>query len=132
MRCGLQLELKPAQPNRMKTKTKLEKRIADGIRNGDDKRWGSLDELEHLYGITRSCGYFLIAEGKIKSRLIRFKHSKGTGRRLVDFRSVEAFLDSCPTDPTQGISRRMRTTAITGVAMRDARKDGWKRKGGRK
>jgi len=103
-----------------KTKTKLEKQIADGIRHGDDMRWGMFDDLERLYRITRSAAYYLIAEGKIKSRLIKFQGSKGTGRRLIDLRSVEAFLDSCPTTPTKGISRRMRNAAIRSAAARAA------------
>ena len=103
------------------------------LANEGEKRWGTLDDLTRLYAITRSSAYFLISEGRIKSRLIRFKHNRGgTGRRLVDLRTVEEFLDSCPTRPTRGISRRMRTTAITGIAMRSSRKDGWKRKGAKK
>ena len=101
-------------------KNKLAKQIADGVRNGDDQRWGSFEDLERLYGITRSAGYFLIAEGRIKSRLIRFHGSKGTGRRLVEFRSVEAFLDSCPVTPTKGVSRRTRNAALRSAAVRVA------------
>ena len=103
-----------------KTKTKLEKQIADGIRDGSGQRWGPLDDLTRLYGITRSAAYHLIAEGKIKSRLVRFKHSRGTGRRFIDLRSVEAFLDACPITPTKGVSRRMRNAALRSVAVRAA------------
>ena len=106
----------------MKHRTKLAKQIADAIRNGDDKKWGPLDDLEWLYGITRSAGYYLIAEGKIKSKLIKFRGSHGTGRRLVDFRSVESFLDSCPTKPTKAVSLRTRRAALIGNAQRAARK----------
>ena len=111
----------------MKNKTKLATQIADGVRNGDDQRWGSLDALERLYDITRYAAYDLIAEGKIKSRLIRFKGSKGTGRRLVDFRSVEAYLDSCPVTTTKGISRRMRHAALCSAAARSVKRGRAKR-----
>jgi hypothetical protein len=83
-------------------------------------RWGTLDDLTRLFGLTRSAGYYLIAEGKIKSRLVRFKHSHGTGRRLIDMRSVEAFLDACPITPTKGVSRRMRNAALRSAAVRAA------------
>ena len=102
-------------------KNKLAKPIADGIRNGDDQRWGSLDDLERLYGLSRAVGYYLIAENKIKSRLIRFKGSRGTGRRLIDLRTVESFLDSCPVMTTKGISRRMRNAAFRSAAARSVK-----------
>ena len=110
----------------MKLKNKLAKQIADGVRNGDDQRWGTFDDLERLYGLSRSVGYYLIAENKVKSRLIRFKGSRGTGRRYIDLRTVEFFLDSCPVTTTKGITRRMRNAAMRSAAVRSA-----KGKGGR-
>ena len=92
-----------------------------GERYGD-QRWGTFDDLERLYGLNRSVGYYLISEGEIKSRLIRFKGSRGTGRRLIDFKSVETFLDSCPTATTKGITRRMRNAAMRSAAVRSAKR----------
>src|SRR5262249_53167902 len=107
--------------NHMKNRKALAERIADGIRNGDERRWGTLDDLWRLYGLTRSTGYYLIAEGKIKSRLVRFAHSRGTGRRLIDMRTVERFLQSCPTSPAKNISRRMRNAALRSAAARSGK-----------
>ena len=98
-------------------KTEKTKALAD---EDEKRRWGTLEDLEHLYAISRFTAYYLIAEGKIKSRILRFKYSRGTGRRFVNFASVEKFLDQCPVVPTKGVSRRMRNAAIRSAAVRAA------------
>jgi hypothetical protein len=116
----LQTELQNRRNQNHMTKTKLEKQIADGIANGEWQRWGTMDDLERLYGLARSMGYYLLSEGKIKSRLIRIRGSKGTGRRLIDLRSVERFIENCPVTPTKSVSRRTRNAGLRSAAVRSA------------
>ena len=99
-------------------KNKLAKQIAD---NGDERRWGTLEDIERIFGFSRSTTYYLISENKIKSRLIRFAGSKGTGRRLVSLRSIDAWLESQPVATTKNISRRMRDAALRSAAVRSAK-----------
>jgi hypothetical protein len=108
----------------MKNRKTLKQRIADAvddIRNGTDQRWGSVEDTERVYSFTHSMTYFLINQNLINSRVIR-GGPKGTGRRFIDFASVEAFLNSCPTKPTKGVSLRTRRAALIGNAQRAARK----------
>lgn len=56
--------------------------------------FGTLEDLRHLFGITRTLAYELEAEGSIQFVRIR-KRGNLRGKTLVKFDSVRAFLSQC-------------------------------------
>jgi hypothetical protein len=91
--------------------------------DNDEVLWGTFRDLERKYSIARSSGYVLIQEGLIRSKLIRHKKQRGCGRRLIDMRSVEAFLNGCPEKPTAAVRRTMTRRAFQSADAR-AKNDG--------
>jgi hypothetical protein len=87
----------------------------------DEILWGTFRDLERKYSIPRSSGYVLISEGLIRSKLIRHKKQRGCGRRLIDMRSVEEFLNGCPEKPTAAVRRRMLKRALASADARAAK-----------
>jgi hypothetical protein len=83
--------------------------------------WGTFRDLERKYSIPRSSGYVLIQQGAIRSKLIRHKGQRGCGRRLIDLRSVEAFLNGCPEKPTAAVRRTMTKRAFASADKRAAK-----------
>src|SRR5262249_29461468 len=73
--------------------------------------WGTFNDLKRVFSIPRSTAYLLIERKLIRSRLIPSKGQRGIGRRLIDLRSVEEFLDGCPTRPTPAVRRKMKRRA---------------------
>jgi len=92
--------------------------------DSDEILWGTFRDLERKYSIPRSSGYVLIQEGLIRSKLIRHKGQRGCGRRLIDMRSVEAFLNGCPEKPTAAVRRTMTKRAFASVDKRAAQNGG--------
>jgi hypothetical protein len=74
---------------------------------GIDPEFCGLRELEARFGIKRSTAYNLIAEGAIRSVVLR---RKGTikGRRLCDVASVRKFLALLPSDVSPVLSANCR------------------------
>lgn len=54
-------------------------------------------QVKARYGLSRSYLYELLAEGRIKSRVIR-RHGNVKGARLVSVESIRAFIESQPDD----------------------------------
>ena len=71
-----------------------------------DVEFGRFTDLDRKFGIKRSMAYQLLAEGKIRSRILRIKPSSN-GVRLIDFDSVRRFLSGAPKKPTKQISKTM-------------------------
>lgn len=84
--------------------------------------WGTFRDLERRYSIPRSSGYVLIQQGAIRSKLIRHKGQRGCGRRLIDMKSVEEFLNGCPQKPTAAVRRTMTKRAVASADARAAKK----------
>jgi|SRR5215510_10426084 len=88
------------------------------IGDSDEILWGTFRDLKRKYSIPRSSGYVLIQEGAIRSKLIRHKGQRGCGRRLIDLRSVESFLNGCPDKPTAAVRRTMTKRAFASADKR--------------
>lgn len=73
--------------------------------------WGSFNRLEARYGIPRSSAYQHIENGDFRSRLVG-------NRRLIDFRSVDAYLEKCPERPSRKVSRAMTINAFKSADAR--------------
>lgn len=73
--------------------------------------WGTFADLEHRYRIPRSTGYAHLANGDFRSKRVH-------GRRLIDMRSVEAFLNRCPERPPKKVSREMTLRAFKSADVR--------------
>jgi hypothetical protein len=91
--------------------------MATNIDN-DEVLWGTFRDLARKYSIPRSSGYVLIQQGAIRSKLIRHKNQRGCGRRLIDMRLVEAFLNGCPEKPTAAVRRTMIKRAVASAGKR--------------
>lgn len=59
----------------------------------DEIEFGRFPDLRSRFGLARSKAYQLIAEGAIKSVVIK-KRGARTGIRLIDMQSVRDFLQS--------------------------------------
>jgi hypothetical protein len=105
---------------RVKTSCRYLKRVETKIGDSNEILWGTFRDLKRKYSIPRSSGYVLIAEGAIRSKLVRHKGQRGCGRRLVDMRSVEAFLNGCPEKPTAAVRRTMTKRAFASADKRAA------------
>jgi hypothetical protein len=74
---------------------------------GVDPEFVDLRGLEARFGIRRSSAYTLIAEGAIRSVVLR-RRGAIKGRRLVEVASVREFLASQPSDVDPAMSSNCR------------------------
>ena len=58
-----------------------------------EKRWATLSEAAHYCGLTQRTIYNLIADGLIRSSLVK-RPNASRGRRLVDLRSLDDWIES--------------------------------------
>jgi hypothetical protein len=110
-----------AIPSIRRKKRKSENSFMRTDLDSNEILWGTFRDLERKYSIPRSSGYVLIQEGLIRSKLIRHKKQRGCGRRLIDMRSVEAFLNGCPEKPTAAVRRTMTKRAFASADKRAAK-----------
>lgn len=54
--------------------------------------WLRINEATRLFGVGRSTLYALLAEGKIRSRVLKTRRDAQSGIRLVSFDSLNAFI----------------------------------------
>jgi hypothetical protein len=54
--------------------------------------WLRINEATRLFGLGRSTLYALLAEGKIRSRLLKTRRDAQSGIRLVSYDSLNAFI----------------------------------------
>jgi excisionase family DNA binding protein len=79
-----------------------------------DLLWGTFDDLKNTRRISRSQAYVLLQEGAIKAKRVG-------GRRLINMRSVDEFLDSCPDHAPREVSREMMRRASRSASRRTAK-----------
>jgi hypothetical protein len=84
--------------------------------------WASVEQVIASHGLSRNVLYELINERVIRAKLIQIPGSRGLGRRLVDVRSVEAFINSSDTFAPAKVMGRMRKLARASVASRHVAK----------
>jgi hypothetical protein len=77
-------------------------------------RWASVPDAVRLSGVKRGTLYHLVAEGSVESRLIRRRDATGPGSRLVDLKSLFAFIENSPTKAPDTVRRKLRQTARDG------------------
>jgi len=83
--------------------------------------WGSLDVATRRTSLSRGTLYNLIADGLIRSRVIRRKHARGAGHRLIDLRSLDEFIENSPSDVTDEVRERNRAAAIAMTKAKQAK-----------
>ena len=89
--------------------------------------WFGLSDLWR-FGLSRSTGYNLIEQGKIRSINLRIK-GKLTGRRSIDVQSVRDYLNSLTGDVDSELSAKRREAAIESAKKRKAKAQKHKRAG---
>jgi hypothetical protein len=78
----------------------------------DEVLWGRFSDVHRVFSLPRSTVYNLIADGVVRSRVVKRKGHRGCGIRLIDMQSVKRFVESSPAKPTKRMSDRMRETAF--------------------
>jgi hypothetical protein len=89
--------------------------------------WIGLSDLWR-FGLSRSTGYNLIEQGKIRSVNLRIK-GKLTGRRLIDVQSVRDYLNSLTGDVDSELAAKRREAAIESAKKRREKAQKHKRAG---
>src|SRR5262249_44314186 len=84
--------------------------------NGDERliseiRWGGFPEATAISSLSRGTLYNLIADGLIRSRVIRRKNARGSGHRLVDLNSLLEFIENSPNEIPDEVRERNRKAA---------------------
>jgi len=78
--------------------------------------WIGLSDLWR-FGLSRSTGYNLIEQGKIRSVTLRVK-GKLTGRRLIDVQSLRDHLNSLSGEVDSDLAARRREAAVESAKKR--------------
>jgi hypothetical protein len=78
--------------------------------------WIGLSDLWR-FGLSRSTGYNLIEQGKIRSVNLRVK-GKLTGRRLIDVQSLRDYLNSLTGEVDSELSSKRREAAVQSAKKR--------------
>jgi len=78
--------------------------------------WIGLSDLWR-FGLSRSTGYNLIEQGKIRSVTLRVK-GKLTGRRLIDVQSLRDHLNSLSAEVDSELSSKRREAAVQSAKKR--------------
>src|SRR5437667_5938794 len=94
--------------------------------NGDEAEieivWGSLEVATRRSSLSRGTLYNLIADGLIRSRVIRRKNARGAGHRLIDLRSLDEFIENSPSESPEKIRKQNRALVATMIKARNARR----------
>src|SRR5262245_19175483 len=85
--------------------------------------WGYLEVASRRSSLSRVTLYNLIADGLIRSRVIRRKNARGAGHRLVDLKSLDAFIENSPSDITDEVRARNRAAANMMQKVKNAKRE---------
>jgi len=84
--------------------------------------WGTFDVATRRSSLSRGTLYNLIADGLIRSRVIRRKNARGAGHRLIDLRSLDEFIENSPSDSPEKVRKQNRALVNSMIKARNARR----------
>lgn len=86
-----------------------------------DVLWCSFEVASRRSSLSRGTLYNLIADGLIRSRVIRRKNARGAGHRLIDLRSLDQFIENSPSDISDEVRKRNRAAADMMLKAKNAK-----------